>query len=200
MRLLERALGPLPPRWRIAVDWLLTIALAVGIVLATKAQVANAYRIPSASMEPTLRCGAGGGFGCRGEHFSDRVLANRVIYRLREPRRGEIVVFSVPRTSSCGERGRTLVKRIVALPGETWQERNGFVYVDGRRLDEPYVPAWGRGRAVSAPKRVPEGHFFVQGDFRTNSCDSRVFGTVPRGDLIGKVFAIYWPPGRAGVP
>src|SRR5688500_14386624 len=102
MRLLDRALGPLPPRWRVAVEWLLTLVVAVAAVLATKAQVANAYRIPSASMEPTLHCSAERGLGCRGERFSDRVLANRLAYRFRDPRRGDVVVFRVPRTSSCG--------------------------------------------------------------------------------------------------
>jgi signal peptidase I len=198
MRLLHRALSPLPPRWRVAVDWLLTVVVAVAAVLAIKAQVANAYGIPTASMEPTLHCGADGGLGCRGERFSDRVLANRLAYRFRDPRRGDVVVFRIPRTSSCGAEGETFVKRIVALPGETWQQRDGVVYVDGRRLAEPQVPAWAREVETSAPRRVPEGHYFVQGDYRSNSCDSRVFGTVPRGNLIGPVFAIYWPPNRAG--
>jgi signal peptidase I len=198
VRIVDRVLSPLPPRWRVAVDWLLTVVIAVAAVLATKAQVANAYRIPSASMEPTLHCSEAGGLGCRGERFSDRVLANRLTYRFRDPRRGDVVVFRVPRASRCGPAGQTFVKRIVALPGETWQQRDGVVYVNGRRLSEPEIPAWARGLETSAPRRVPDGQYFVQGDNRSNSCDSRVFGTVPRGNMIGPVFAIYWPPSRAG--
>jgi len=88
------------------------------------------------------------------------------------------------------------VKRIIALPGDTWEERDGVVHVNGRMLREPYVAEWGRDGETNARRVIPDGQYFVQGDNRVNSCDSRVFGLVPRENLIGPVFAIYRPPGR----
>ena len=107
-------------------------------MLAIKSWIVNPYRIPSASMEPTLHCGRPGP-GCEAR-FSDRVLANRFIYHFRKPRRGEIVVFNTPLAAKkeCGE-GGTFVKRLIGLPGDTVSERDGFVSINGRRLDEPYV-------------------------------------------------------------
>jgi signal peptidase I len=195
VRLLDRALNFVPRRWRVTLDWLVTLAFAVAVVFITKVEVANAYVIPSASMEPTLHC-ARGGDDCRGGRFSDRVLANRFVYRLRDPKRREVVVFRVPRTSRCGREGETFVKRIIALPGDTWEERDGVVYVNGRMLREPYVAAWARDGETNGRRVIPDGQYFVQGDNRVNSCDSRVFGAVPRGNFIGPVFAIYWPPAR----
>lgn len=186
----------LPPHVRSLVDWALTIALAVVAVLVIKVEVANPYRIPSPSMEPTLHC-ARPVDGCRGR-FSDRVIANRVIYRFRDPRRGEIVVFQTPpRAEACGETG-TFVKRIVGLPGEVVSERAGVVHIDGRRLDEPYLDPSLRDRRTGDWKRIPAGSYFVMGDNRAASCDSRIWGTVPRDDLIGPVFLTYWPPNRLG--
>src|SRR2546423_12080533 len=106
----------LPRPWRIAVDWIVTLAVAAGVVLTVKVEVANPYRIPSASMEPTLRCArpAAG----RDATFSDRVIANRLAYRFHDPRRGDIVVFNAPPAAArqCSE-GRTVVERILRLPG-----------------------------------------------------------------------------------
>jgi len=177
-----------------------TILGAVLIVLVVKAYVVNPYRIPSSSMEPTLHC-ARPAAGCEAR-FSDRVLANRFIYHLRDPRRGEIVVFKTPpeARARCGA-GGTFVKRIIGLPGETLEVKlvrgDGVVYIDGRRLQEPYVRPDRRSQsAVTAPTRVPAGSYFMMGDNRAQSCDSRVWGSVPRKNLIGKVFATYWPPNR----
>ena len=120
----------LPRGARIAIDWILTIAGAVGIVIAVKFYVVNPYRIPSSSMEPTLHC-ARPGMGCEAR-FSDRVLADRLIYHFRDPNRGEIVVFNTPQLARlrCGA-GGVFVKRIIGLPGEVWSERDGYVYIDG---------------------------------------------------------------------
>jgi signal peptidase I len=196
---LDRVTGRLPRRLRIAVDWVLTIAGAVAIVLAVKAWVVNPYRIPSSSMEPTLHC-ARPATGCE-SRFSDRVLANRFIYRFRDPRRGEIVVFNTPpkARAQCGA-GGTFVKRIVGLPGETLQLRlirsREFVYIDGQRLEEPYVEGDRRAFGPQATFRIPEDHYFVMGDNRAQSCDSTEWGPVSRDNLIGPVFMSYWPPNR----
>jgi signal peptidase I len=185
----------LPHGWTVALDWIVTIVGAVAIVLAIKAWVVNPYRIPTSSMEPRLHC-ARPGTGCLAR-FSDRVLANRFIYHVREPQRGDIVVFNTPRAAEehCPPAG-TFVKRIIGLPGELWEQRDGDVFINGRRLVEPYIPRGREDFGTYPRRRIPSGHYFVMGDNRTQSCDSRTWGPVPRKNLIGKVFATYWPPNR----
>lgn len=177
------------------IDWLVTIVGAIAIVLAIKAWVVNPYRIPSSSMEPTLHC-ARPDQGCEAR-FSDRVLACRFCYDLWSPKRDDIVVFTTPPLAAvrCGE-GGTFVKRLIGLPGEVWSERNGYVYINGKRLNEPYIQAARRDTRTIAPIRIPPNSYFFMGDNRASSCDSRSWGTVPRGNLIGEVFATYWPPNR----
>jgi signal peptidase I len=195
----DRLTRGLPDPLRVVVDWIVTIVGAVAIVLLVKAYVVNPYRIPSSSMEPTLHC-AQPASGCEAR-FSDRVLANRFIYHLRDPQRGEIVVFDTPDAArvKCGA-GGTFVKRLVGLPGETIEVRlergEGYVYVNGRRLEEPYIEDGRRPNREFGPQKVPADSYFMMGDNRTQSCDSREWGSVPRESLIGKVFATYWPPTR----
>jgi signal peptidase I len=167
-------------------------------VLAIKQWVVNPYRIPSSSMEPTLHC-ARPGAGCEAR-YSDRVLANRFIYHFRDPRRGEIIVFDTPPKAAqqCGA-GGTFVKRLIGLPGETLREDDrGNLYVDGKQLDERYLDSERKREDSGNPGtwRVPQGEYFMMGDNRAQSCDSRRWGAVPRDNIIGKVFAIYWPPQR----
>ena len=196
---LGRLFPNLPREVRVVLDWVFTIAGAILIVLALKAWVVNPYRIPSSSMEPTLHC-AKPSTGCEA-HFSDRVLANRFIYRFRDPKRGEIIVFKTPGTKPvCGTQhaGEVFVKRLIGLPGEHLSERDGYMYVNGVRLDEPYIQA---GRRDTYPPRVwvvPKGEYFFMGDNRSSSCDSRTWGPVPRANIIGEVFFVYWPPNRIG--
>ena len=198
----DRLTRGLPDPIRVVVDWLVTIVGAVAIVLLVKAYVINPYRIPSSSMEPTLHC-AQPASGCEAR-FSDRVLANRFIYHLRDPQRGEIVVFETPEAAQikCGA-GGTFVKRLVGMPGETIEMRlergEGYVFVNGRKLDEPYIDPVRRSGEEFGPVKVPESSYFMMGDNRSQSCDSREWGSVPRGNLIGKVFATYWPPNRISV-
>ena len=170
-------------------------------MLAIKAWVVNPYRIPSASMEPTLHCAhSSPSDGCEAR-FSDRVLANRFIYHFRKPHRGEIVVFDTPPAArkECGTSG-TFVKRLIGLPGETIREdEKGFLWADGKKVDEPYIRPERRARDTENREetwRVPEGGYFFVGDNRGQSCDSRRWGSVTRKDLIGPVFATYWPPSR----
>ena len=194
---IDRLTHRLPRPWRIAIDWIVTIAGAIAIVLAIKAWVVNPYRIPSSSMEPTLHCA--GGQGCEAR-LSDRVLANRFIYHFRSPHRGEIVVFKTPpeARARCGA-GGTFVKRLIALPGDTWSERNGYVYINGQRLDEPYIRPERRDSETHEARKIPKGQYFMMGDNRQSSCDSRVWGPVPKKNLIGEVFATYWPPNRISI-
>ncbi len=201
---IDRLLPNLPHGWRVAIDWVVTIVGAVAIVLAIKAWVVNPYRIPSSSMEPTLHCAAPGQ-GCE-SHTSDRVLANRFVYHFRDPKRGEIVVFHTPPLAKvkCGA-GGTFVKRLIGLPGEVWTERSGYVSIDGRKLSEPYIKPDRRDAQTLAMRdiqprgtlsRIPNDEYLMMGDNRASSCDSRVWGLVPRKNLIGEVFATYWPPSR----
>ncbi len=209
---LARLFPGLPRRARVTLDWVLTIAGAVLIVLALKAWVVNPYRIPSSSMEPTLKC-AKPASGCTGDS-SDRVLACRICLDVSGPSRGDIVVFSTPRkaATSCGE-GGTFVKRLIGLPGEALKEdAKGYIWIRGpdsktwQRLQEPYItPAQHRQDAQmhseyhNAVWHVPKDEYFFMGDNRAASCDSRSWGSVPRDKLIGTVFFVYWPPDRIGL-
>ncbi len=204
---IERLLPNLSQRQRVVVDWVLTIAVAVAIVLAVKAWVVNPYRIPSPSMEPTLHCGRPEPL-CEAAS-SDRVLANRFIYRFRDPRRDEIVVFHAPKAAEATCVGGIFVKRIIGMPGDVWAERNGYTYIDGRRLAEPFVRPERRDTETKTlfdipptgtVRRIPKGMYLMEGDNRAHSCDSRVWGLVPRKSIIGKVFFTYWPLGRIGRP
>ena len=141
-------LSRLPAPWRRIVDWVVTLAVAIGFVLAFEAEVAKPFRIPSASMEHTLHC-ARPAPGCRAS-TSDRVLVNRLAYVFGGPQRGQIVVFKAPdRTSVCAaeDAGTTFVKRLIGLPGETVREDDhGFIWIRGpgattrTKLAEPYLP------------------------------------------------------------
>ena len=195
----DRLTHGMPHGWRVTIDWLVTIVGAIAIVLAIKAWVVNPYRIPSSSMEPTLHC-ARPGSGCE-TRFSDRVLACRFCFRFGGPNRFDVVVFETPPLAlpRCGA-GGTFVKRLIGLPGDTWEERNGFIYINGKRLDDSrYVRPERRDSRTIDPKKIPAGQYFMMGDNRSSSCDSREWGTVPKANLIGKVFATYWPPDRLAV-
>ena len=198
---LERLFPNLSKRQRSALDWVLTGVFAVLIVLGLKAWVVNPYRIPSGSMEPTLHC-ARPGDGCEAGR-SDRVLANRFIYHFRDPKRKEIVVFNAPERAALLCEGGVYVKRIIGLPGDRWEERNGYVYINGKRLDEPYVKPDRRGNEslklfsiVPGLTTIPPGKYLMMGDNRRESCDSRKWGLVSRSEIIGEVFLTYWPLNR----
>ena len=204
---IERFFPNLSHGQKVVLDWVLTIVGAVAIVIAVKAWIVNPYRIPSSSMEPTLHC-ARPEDGCEASS-SDRILANRFIYHFRDPRRGEIVVFHAPAAAARECIAGIFVKRIIGLPGDRWSERRGVTYINGRRLSEPYLRPGRRDHdtktLLDIPptgklKRIPAGMYLMEGDNRARSCDSRVWGLVPRKNIIGKVFLTYWPLNRIGIP
>ena len=201
-----RPLTRAPRPWRIAIDWIVTIAGAIAIVLAIKAWVVNPYRIPSSldGADAPLRAARARAArrGC-----SDRVLANRFIYHFRDPQRGEIVVFKHAaagrRSSACGASGdlRQAADR-AARRDRHGASRAGFVYIDGKKLNEPYIKpdrrATTRRRARGKCPAGPVLHAWAT--TAASSCDSRRWGSVPRKNLIGEVFATYWPPNRVSRP
>ena len=184
--------GPSGAGWqRQLLEFVLTMAVAFALVFGfIKPAVADSYRIPSSSMEPTLH-------GCEGCN-NDRVMANKFIYRFTEPKRGQIVVFKSV------EDGETLlIKRVVGVAGDTIQLRGGILYVNGEPQQEPYVHANPCHRYLPktcafGPVTVPRGHLFLMGDNRAVSHDSRFFGAVPEENVEAEAFFRYWPLGRIG--
>ncbi len=182
-------------RRRTIVEWVVTLAVAAAVVLAFEVEVAQPFRVPTSSMEPTLLC-ARPTQGCTAS-LNDRVIVAKIVYRFRDPRREEIAVFHAPAAAKerCSE-GGTYLKRVIGVPGDRVTERDGFFYVDGRKLDEPYVDSFNRDSASGSWPRLGPDRYFVLGDNRIGSCDSRVWGSVPRDSFIGPVVATYWPPTR----
>ncbi len=160
---------------------LLTVALvAVLALLAIRVVVAEPFAIPSDSMAPTLEPG-------------DHVLVDKLAYRGGEPARGDLVVFRAPRSDTI------LLKRVVAVEGQTVGIEDGRLVVDGRRPREPYTDPDAIDSVFFGPVRVPPGTVFVLGDNRLDSTDSRELGSVPVDRLIGRARARIWPPGRVGL-
>jgi signal peptidase I len=180
------------------------VVIAFVIALLIKTFFLQAFFIPSGSMEPTLMPG-------------DRVLVQKISYYFHDPRRGDIIVFEDPHPGVGHDRGlvggffhwmfqglgvqkpsnEDFVKRVIGLPGETVQGKGGSVYVNGTKLDEPYLSQ----QTAGFPKTtVPAGSLFVMGDNRGNSLDSRFgLGFVPESKVIGQAWVVIWPPGRDGL-
>jgi signal peptidase I len=185
------------------------VVVALGLALLIQAFLVKPYRIPSESMEPTLDIG-------------QRVLVDRIGNRLGDPHVGDIVVFHPPAGAEqpfgeqCGspapegqacidgtpqEAGTTFIKRIVAGPGDRIRIEDGRVIRNGVPAREPFILPCGGGEGCtfSREARVPRGEYFMMGDNRGSSDDSRFWGTVPRDWVIGGAFATYWPPKRIGL-
>jgi signal peptidase I len=172
------------------VELVVILAVAFGLAYLVQGWVVKPYRIPSISMEPTLKIG-------------DMVLVNRFIYRFHGPRRGDVIVFHPPGRGQNPIRGATteadvnFIKRVIGLPGETIQVINGTVFIcsaphqNCHGLREPYAVKQPTGNY--GPFTIPKGDYFVMGDNRPDSDDSRDWGPLPRRNIIGEAFVIYWP-------
>jgi signal peptidase I len=123
----------------------------------------------------------------------ERIFINKFVYRFEPIGRGDVVVFWYPL-----DRSKSYIKRVIGLPGESIEIRRGHVLIDGRRLTEPYVPPQYADLGNFGPLRVPDGEYFVMGDHRASSNDSRIFGPVPDRFIYGKAVFAYWPMDRFG--
>jgi signal peptidase I len=185
--LLADALPPRPAapakRMNPIVEWIVVVAVAITSALLVRAYVVQQFAVEGESMINTLQDG-------------DRVLVNRLSYRLHDPRRGDVVVL---KRFGGGATERDLIKRVVGLPGETVEVRSCVVYIDDRPLVEPYLDPEVQQRdgcgSDQAPTVVPDGAVYVLGDHRGKSSDSRAFGPVAEEFLIGRAFVIIWPVG-----
>jgi signal peptidase I len=196
---------------RNTVEWVVVIAGALVVAVIIKTFLFQAFYIPSPSMEPTLKVG-------------DRVLVNKLSYHVHDIHRGDIIVFSrpavaqqvvdgcdgqpvtIPAQPILGEEDvHDLIKRVVALPGDTVEQRDGFVLVNGKQLDEPYVMKH-NGITDRTPQfaftaqciKVPPNRVFVLGDNRTNSSASNAFGPILENTIVGRAFIRVWPPSSIG--
>jgi signal peptidase I len=180
------ATRPHESRRRAALEWGVLIGAALIVALVARAFVFQAYYIPSDSMVPRLETG-------------DRVIVSKVAYDLRDPHRGDLVVFSKP--PSWNIQGvNTLVKRVVGLPGETIQGKDGRIYINGKPLPESYLPPTVQSKTFG-PEQIPAGSYFMLGDNRQNSEDSAYFSSaVNKKYFVGPVELTFWPVNRLVVP
>ena len=184
--------GPFRSNLRKILEWVAVIGTAFIVAFVIKAFLFQAYYIPSPSMEPSLGIG-------------DRVIVNKLSYNLHDVNRGDMIVFDNPSETS-GEIS-DLIKRVVALPGETLQVQDGKVYINGNLMIEPYLMDDETTGDFNTPTGcissletlnvcvIPDNHVFVMGDNRWNSRDSRIFGPVPVESIVGRAFVRVWPLG-----
>ena len=167
----------------VIVEWIVIVALALSVALLVRATVVQTFFIPTPSMVPTLK-------------IHDRLLVDKVTLRTRDVRRGDIVVFKRPETFT-DSKIKDLIKRVIGLPGDTVEGKDGGVWINGVRLPEPYLVA-GVTTTDFAPVRVAVDNYFVMGDNRPESFDSRFWGTVEREKIVGRALVRVWPPTRIG--
>lgn len=180
---------------RAIIEWAILIGSALVIALVIKTFLFQAFYIPSESMKPTLNVG-------------DRVLVNKLSYRVHDVNRGDIVVFETPpKAKDANGKIKDLVKRVVGLPGETVETHSGIVFVNGHQLAEPYLRNGVKTCALNSDPgtcgdvpatTVPSGDVFVMGDNRTASKDSRAFGAITESSIVGRVFVRIWPVNDLG--
>jgi signal peptidase I len=142
------------------------------------------FFIPSGSMEPTLQIG-------------DRIIVNKLSVTFGTINIGDVVVFKAPPAENCGETVTDLVKRVIGLPGDHLTSKGNTIYVNGTALKEKWTHTEPLGQPIGHVTVAPN-HYFMMGDNHSDSCDSRMWGTVPRSDIIGKAFVRIWPLSRIG--
>ncbi len=175
-----RDAAPLRPlRWGVR-DWLRDLAVALGLAMVIVLFLYQPVKVEGTSMAPLLT-------------DQERIFINKFVYRFEPIDRGDVIVFWYPL-----DRSKSFIKRVVGLPGETIAIRSGHVYVGGNLLREPYVLPEYLDDATYPPVHIPPGHYFVMGDHRDSSNDSRMFGPVPRRFIYGKAVFAYWPIDRFG--
>jgi len=181
----EPAPKPRNKRRRALVEWGVILVVALLAALLLRTFVIQPYFIPSASMEPTLMVG-------------DKVLVNKLSYDLHPIHRGDVIVFKKPPDDNTPGI-KDLIKRVIGLPGETIAGRNGQIYINGKLLNEPWLPKVDRDTTSTfGPVQIPAGEYFVMGDNRADSSDSRVFGPITKSLVVGRAFIKVWPPSRIG--
>lgn len=171
-------------------DIIETAAAALSIFLVVYLFLMQPHQVNGNSMYPS---------------FEDKeyLMTDKISFRTGEPKRGQVVVFHAPTSAHCPSgTGCDFIKRIIGLPGEVVEIVDGGIYINNTPLVEDYIPDSFRtdpgSFTYNGPVVVPEGEYFVSGDNRSHSSDSRAFGFVPIENIVGKVFFRYWPPGRAG--
>ena len=173
------------PQRRVVIEWGVILIIAVLASFLVRMYAVQTFFIPSGSMEPTL-------------HVGDRILVNKLSVRFGTINVGDIIVFKAPPTEHCDDGSYSdLVKRVIGLPGQTITSKSNTVYVNGKPLKEPWK-YWPDLNPAIKKLKVPANNYYVMGDNRANSCDSRFWGTVPRSDIIGKAFFRMWPLSRVG--
>jgi signal peptidase I len=160
--------------------WTRDLAVALGLALVIIIFLYQPVKVEGTSMAPLLS-------------DQERIFINKFVYRFEPIDRGDVVVFWYPLDHS-----KSFIKRVVGLPGETIELRAGHLYVDGKELAEPYVPASYLDGSSYGPMKIPAGNYFVMGDHRDSSNDSRVFGPVSRPYIYGKAVFAYWPVDHFG--
>ena len=169
---------------RSAIEWVAVIVGALLVALVVKTFLIQAFYIPSESMVPTLK-------------VQDRVLVNKLSYEFGDIERGDIVVFDRP--GGAGPDGiAELIKRVIAVEGDTVEGRDDRVYVNGRALTEDYLPP-GTTTSDFGPEEIPEDHVWVMGDNRGASDDSRRFKAISEDDIVGRAFVTIWPISELGL-
>lgn len=171
---------PLPQFRRELRSWTRDLAVALGLALVIIIFLYQPVKVEGTSMAPLLS-------------DQERIFINKFVYRFEPIERGDVVVFWYPL-----DRSKSFIKRVIALPGETVELRTGRLYVGGKELMEPYVPSNYLDGASYPPLTVPSDSFFVMGDHRDSSNDSRVFGPVARQFIYGKAVFAYWPVDHFG--
>lgn len=167
-------------------DIIETIVLALAIFVVMYLFLFQPHQVKGASMEPNF-------------HDGEYILTDKISYRLHPPKRGEVIIFKAPKNPELD-----YIKRIIGLPGEKIKIENGSFYINGQKLDERYIPqniriSGGLYLPIGKEEKIPENSYFVSGDNRSHSSDSREWGSIHENAIIGRAFLRYWPPDRIGV-